>query len=73
MNIMRYVAGVIGFLLCWVVVVFFVGLAMILVFPPNHEHVLVGLGLNWRNLPGTILGLLAGIHSFRASTRAPHK
>ncbi len=34
---------------------------------------MAGIGLDWRNLPGTILGLLAGIQSFRASVREPDK
>ena len=49
------------------------GFAMFVLFPPKAQTVLVGIGLDWRNLPGTLLGLLAGIHSWRASLRAAEK
>lgn len=66
---MRYVVGVIGFLLVATVVAVVVGFVMVVIFPPVGEPILVGIGLNWRNLPGTILGILAGVHSFRASVK----
>jgi hypothetical protein len=74
MKPIRYVVGVIGFLLVWFVVAVVVGLVVTFFFPPAHgEMVRLGIGLQWRNLPGDILGLLAGIQSFRASVREPKK
>jgi hypothetical protein len=74
MKPIRYVVGVIGFLLVWFVVAVIVGLVVTFFFPPAHgEMVRLGIGLQWRNLPGDILGLLAGIQSFRASVREPKK
>jgi hypothetical protein len=70
MLIVRYIVGVIGFLLVWFVVAVVVGFVVTFFMPPaNGEHIVLGIGLNWRNLPGTILGLLAGIQSFRVSVR----
>jgi hypothetical protein len=74
MKITRYIVGTIGFLLVGFVVAVIVGFIMAMVFPPPPgEYVHVGIGLNWRNLPGTILGLLAGIQSFRASVKGKRK
>jgi hypothetical protein len=74
MKPVRYIVGAIGFLLVWFVVAVVVGLVVTFFFPPaNGEMVRLGIGLQWRNLPGDILGLLAGIHSFRASVRPPKK
>jgi hypothetical protein len=68
--IVRYIVGIIGFLLVWFVVAVVVGFIITFFVPPaNDERVALGIGLNWRNLPGTILGLLAGIQSFRVSVR----
>ena len=74
MKPIRYIVGAIGFLLVSFVVAMMVGFIVIFFFPPaNGERVMLGLGLDWRNLPGTVLGLLAGIQSFRASVRDPNK
>jgi Na+/H+-dicarboxylate symporter len=68
--IVRYIVGAIGFLLVWFVVAVVIGFVMGAIFPPpNGRYIFAGIGLDWRNLPGTILGLLAGIQSFRASVR----
>ena len=74
MKVVGYIVGVIGFLLVWFVVAVVVGLVVTFFFPPTHgEMVRLGIGLQWRNLPGDILGLLAGIQSFRASVRMAQK
>lgn len=70
---MRYIVAGLGFLLVWLIVAVVVGFAMLLLFPPKTQLVTVGIGLDWRNCPGTFLGLLAGIHSWRASLRAARK
>ena len=71
MKPIRYVVGIIGFLLVWCVVAIVIGLVMAFLFPPTGDRAMVGIGMDWRNLPGTVLGLLAGVHSFRASIREP--
>jgi Na+/H+-dicarboxylate symporter len=74
MKPIRYIVGAIGFLLVWGVVAIVVGYIVTMFVPPPHgETIRLGVGLDWRNLPGTILGLLAGIQSFRASVREPIK
>ena len=70
MKITRYIVGTIGFLLVWFVVAMVLGWVMVLVFPPSYGgQAVVGIGFDWRSLPGTILGFLAGLQSFRASIR----
>ena len=74
MKPIRYIVGVIGFLLVWFVVAVIIGWIVTFFIPPaSGERVILGIGLDWRNLPGTILGLFAGIQSFRASVRDPRK
>lgn len=65
----RIIVGVIGFLLVWFVVAVVIGFVIALIFPVDGSRAFVGIGFGWRNLPGTILGLLAGLQSFRASVR----
>ena len=68
----RYVVGVIGFLLVWLVVAVVLGLIVtFFVSPANGQTVRLGIGIDWRNLPGTLVGLFAGIQSFQASVRKP--
>ena len=70
----RYIVGAIGFLLVWLVVAVVVGFIVTFFIPPTDGHIVrLGIGMDWRNLPGTILGLFAGIQSFRASVREPRK
>ena len=74
MKPIRYIVGAIGFLLVWLVVAVVVGFIVTFFIPPTEGHtVRLGIGMDWRNLPGTILGLFAGIQSFRASVREPKK
>ena len=73
MKPVRYIVGGIGFLFVWLVVAVVVGLGTAMLFPPNRGDFIAGISLDWRNLPGTILGLLAGVQSFRASIRDPKK
>lgn len=70
MKIVRYTVGIVGFFLVWFLVAVIVGMIMAIFFQrPNQQLIFAGIGLDWRNIPGTILGLLAGIHSFRASIK----
>ncbi len=69
----RYIVGAIGFILVWFVVAVVIGMGMAMLFPPPGGIFMAGISLDWRNLPGTILGLLAGVQSFRASVRGPKK
>lgn len=74
MKPVRYIVGAIGFLLVWFVVAVVIGLLMAMLFPPPAGRlVMAGINFDWRNLPGAILGLFAGIQSFRASVRGPKK
>lgn len=70
MKIASFIVGLIGFLLVWFVVAVVIGWVMVLLFPSaSGGYAMVGFGFDWRNLPGTVLGLLAGIQSFRASVK----
>ena len=69
MKSVRYVVGAISFLLVGFLTAVLVGTAMFVLFPPRTHAAVVGIGLAWRNIPGTILGILAGWQSFRASVR----
>ena len=74
MKMVRYIVGVIGFLLVWFVVAVIVGTVMAVIFPRPGEHVVMaGIGLDWRNIPGAILGAFAGLQSFRASIKGRKK
>ena len=77
----RYIFGGLWVLFVWFMVAVIIGIIMIYIFPsqgesstsgfglvwrqPNQIDALVGIGLGWRNLPGTILGLLAAWQSWR--------
>ncbi|MHA3774491.1 hypothetical protein ACXR0O_23450 [Verrucomicrobiota bacterium sgz303538] len=71
MKITRYIVGIISFLFVWVGVAVILGIIMHLVFPTSGDRIGAGIGLDWRNLPGTILGILAGIQSFHRSIKDP--
>jgi hypothetical protein len=73
MKPVRYVVGAIGFLLAWLVVAFVIGGGVAMLFPPSSGGFIAGFSLDWRNLPGNVLGLFAGIQSYRASVRGPQK
>ena len=65
---MKYVVAVVGFIFIWFFSSFLIGLLMILIFKPDHP-VIVGVGLDWLNIPGTIIGFFAGLHSAKATIR----
>jgi hypothetical protein len=65
---MRYIVALISFVFVWFGVAIVCGLIMLMLFP-TQRPVLVGIGMDWRNLPGTLLGVLAGAQSWRAALR----
>jgi hypothetical protein len=69
---MKYIVAVIAFVFIWFAVSFLIGLIMLAIIRPDHP-VVVGIGFDWINLPGTILGFLAGLHSAKASIRAANR
>jgi H+/Cl- antiporter ClcA len=74
MQSTRYVAGAIGFLLVWVVIAGVVKFLVIHFISPGHGAFFTpGNDWTWRDIPGTLLGLVAGIQSFRASIREPQE
>jgi hypothetical protein len=73
MKPVRYLAGTIAFLLVWLVVAIVIGVGMAAFFPPPGRDFTAGIGPEWRNLPGTILGLSAGVLAFRAFARGSKK
>jgi hypothetical protein len=69
---MKYVVAGITFVFIWLAASFLIGLIMLVIIRPDHP-VVVGIGFDWINLPGTILGFIAGLHSAKASIRAANK
>ena len=67
MRAIRYIVGAFGFILVGLFTAVLVGVVMFVLFPSRGHALVAGIGLDWRNVPGTILGLLAGWQSFRAS------
>lgn len=63
MKILRIVLGTFGFLIVWFAVAAGVGSVMVTILPSVGGF--VGDVLNWRNLPGSILGILVGAKAFR--------
>jgi len=72
MTALRYFFGTLWVLFVWLMVAVIVGFIMLLVFPPDGGgNVVVGIGLDWRNLPGTILGFFAARQSWRTHVKRP--
>lgn len=70
MKFIRYFFIGLWALFVWLMVGIIVGIIMLLIFPVHGEgNVVVGISTDWRNLPGTVLGLLAAIQSWRRHTR----
>lgn len=65
---MKYIVAGISFFFIWFAVALIVGFILLAIFP-TKTPMTVGIGFDWRNLPGTFLGLLAGIHSARTSLK----
>lgn len=67
-KFVRVVLGTLGFLIIWLVVAAGIGSLMVAIFPPSEGF--VADVLNWRNLPGSMLGIIAGAKAFRAIVKA---
>ena len=65
---MKYVTATIAFLFIWLASAFLIGLVIAMFVKVDHP-IMIGIGFDPLNLPGTIIGLLAGIHSARATIR----
>jgi hypothetical protein len=67
---MKYIIPTISFLFSLVAVALIVNLALVLIFPPK-ETITIGLGISsdWRVLCGTLFGIWAGTHSWKAAVR----
>lgn len=72
---MRWLVGIIGFVLVFVGVFLSSGLLLAWLFPKALAYQLILGEISTNNPVGLVLGLLAGVHSFRASIRkkAPQK
>jgi hypothetical protein len=66
---MKYIVAVCSFLFSWLGVTFLVGIVVSLLFPRKEGRTFVGFLFDFRNLPGTVLGILAGVYSARVSLR----
>lgn len=61
---MKYVVAILGALLIWVLAAFLVSLALVIIATPPQ-----GQQATWQVMAGTIVGLLAAVHSARATLR----
>jgi hypothetical protein len=65
---MKYVAAVLSFVLMWFFVGFICTIVIAMLFPAGGPVVGgITISPDWRTWPGTILGVLAGIHSAKAA------
>ena len=71
MALFRYLFGTLWCLFVWLCTAILVGVIVTLIFPPAGDHVHLGVGTDLRNLPGTILGFLAAVQSWRKHVRKP--
>jgi hypothetical protein len=65
----KYFAATFAFIFVLFGTAMLCGFLMNMLFPPSHDLIFAGIGLDWRNLPGTVIGLFAGIHSAKVSIR----
>jgi hypothetical protein len=65
---MQYFTALFTFLFSFFGLAFIIGLALLMIFPTKGPAV-VGIGMDWRNLPGTLLGLWAGVHGWKTVMR----
>lgn len=66
---MKQFTAILSFLFMWFFVAIICGFVVAKLFPSNG---LIGIGFStedWRTWPGAILGVLAGIHSYKAALR----
>lgn len=54
------------FLVVWIATAGVVGFFTVLIFPSPSGSLEFGIGLDWRNLPGAVLGFLAACRTWRA-------
>jgi hypothetical protein len=77
MKSIRYLVGIIGLLLVWGVIASVVKVLVIYFISPGQgTFTIPGSSWNswtWRDVPGNVLGAVAGIQSFRVSTREPRE
>jgi len=71
MALFRYLFGTLWCLFVWLCTAIIVGTVISLIFPPPGGHAFVGIVPDLRNLPGTILGFLAAVQSWRKHVRKP--
>ena len=65
---MKYFTALFTFLFSLFGVAFIVGLALRLIFPAK-EPAVVGIGTDWRNIPGALFGIWAGGHGWKVVMR----
>jgi len=65
---MKYFTALFTFLFSFFGVAIIVGLALLMIFPTKDPAV-VGIGTDWRNIPGTLLGVWAGVHGWKTVMR----
>ncbi len=70
LNSLRHVVGAVVFLVIWAGLALAFGVVMDFDFPPlGPNFVLGGIDVDWRFLPGAVLGFLCGVYCWRASLR----
>jgi hypothetical protein len=70
MKVLRYILGTIGFVFVWLAVAWAVGYIVSLVFPGPGSGGFADDVINWRTLPGSVLGIWLGHQFFRFVVKA---
>ena len=61
---MKYFTATFTFLFSFLGVAFIANLALLFLFRPDGPAV-IGIGTDWRNIVGTLLGLWAGVYGWK--------
>ncbi len=62
MKIMRFILGLVGFLVVWVAVAALVALVVHAMFSGAGGEV---LGVHWAAIPGSVVGVVAGFRAYQ--------
>jgi hypothetical protein len=70
-RIIREFVGILGAFVAWWALAVMVGLLMYAILPPTTSSFGAGVSLDLQNIPGNMIGFIAGLYAFRAVTKRP--
>ena len=62
MKVVRFILGLVGFIVVWITVAALIALLVHAIFPGAGGEV---LGLHWVAIPGSVVGVLAGFRVYQ--------